>query len=223
MWYSDKELLAPYLDIEKDGYRVYVMPVNDETKNWTLEVRELYKMRLTKAGYEGFSNYIDDEFHSVGMYFFIVKDDAIVMTSRINDGISSSRFPLEMGEKPSGEYYVLQDKISAVDISTYSLLLRHCREAMPLLLMVFAKYIDNLGAKKAFCLVDSENKVAQRIYHDGRFVYSTIFTETILFPSFLNALSHKPVEWKIMEWNEQTIKYYHQLYRNISIEMNTVP
>lgn len=217
MWYSDKKLLAPYLDLEKDGYFVYLISLNSlnqETKTWTEEIREIYKTYLTSAGYEGFSNDIDNEYHSVGTYFFVVKDNAIVLTSRINDRTNSSRFPFEMGQRPNGEHYVFQDKIPAVDISAYTVILRHYRRAMPLLSAVLGKYINDLGAKKAFCLVDCENKVIQRMYHDIGFVYSTTFSEPITFPSFLNALTRKPVEWKIMEWDEQTIKYYCELHSN---------
>ncbi|NEN98311.1 MAG: hypothetical protein F6K50_23175 [Moorea sp. SIO3I7] len=219
LWYSDQELLAPYLYLEKDGYLVYVMGVNDQTKNWTEQVREVHKMHLKKAGYDGFSNRIDNEYHLVGTYFFVIKDNEIVLTSRINDRTKSSRFPFEMGQRPNGEHYVFQDKIPAVDINTYSVMLRHYRRAMPLLLAAFGKYIDDLGAKRAFCLVDRENKVTQRMYHDDfHFLYSTTFEEPIVFPSFLNGLNQQPVEWKMMEWNEQTIKYYSELHRMITIE-----
>ncbi|MEC4893446.1 MAG: hypothetical protein SAQ54_10590 [Oscillatoria sp. PMC 1050.18] len=215
-WYSERELLAPYLDIEKDGYCLYVMPVNDETKSWTEEVRELHKTHLNKAGYEGFSNQIDDEYHLAGTYFFVVKDKEIVITSRINDRTKSSRFPFEMGQRQNGESYTFQENISAVDINTYSLILRHYRRATPLLLVSLGKYIHDLGAKKAFCLVERKNKVVQRIYHEAKFVYSTTFAELIVFPSFLYALNHKPVEWKIMEWHEQTINHYAKQYQMIT-------
>ena len=210
---SDKELLARYLEIEKDGYRVYVMAVNDQTKHWAEQAREVHKMHLKKGGYEGFSNQIDDEYHLVGSYFLVIKDNEIVLTSRINERTKSSRFPFEMGQRPNGEHYVFQDKIPAVDINTYSGMLIHYSQAMPLLLAALGKYIDDLGAKRAFCLVDRENKVIQRMYHDSKFVYSTTFEEPIVFPSFLNGLKQQPVEWKIMEWNEPTIKYYSELHR----------
>lgn len=89
---------------------------------------------------------------------------------------------------------------------------------MPLLLAALGKYIHDLGAKIAFCLVDRENKVVQRMYHDSKLVYSTTFEEPIVFPSFLNGLTQQPVEWKIMECNEQTIKYYYELHGMITIE-----
>jgi len=194
------------------------MPVNEETNLWAKQVRELHKTRLTQAGYEGFRDSIDDEYHAVGVYFFVRKDQSIVLTSRVNTRNSSYRFPFEMGERPDGKSYIYQDASPSVDINTYSLIPKYRKKAMPLLLASIGKYIKNLQAKRAFCLVDRENKAVQRIYQEAKFFYSPTFNESIAFPSFLRTVDQLPVQWRIMEWDEAIINYYSQMHRDLSVE-----
>ncbi|NKB64331.1 MAG: hypothetical protein GKR95_20185 [Gammaproteobacteria bacterium] len=212
----DEVRLAPYLDIEQDGYRGYVMPVNGETNQLAVHIRELHKNRLSNAGYQGYDNRIDDEYHKVGHYYFVIKGGTVVLTSRMNDRSQSRRFPFEMGVMDDGCQYVFNEGVPAVDINTYSLVPKHRKKGMPLLLASLGKYAHQMGAKKAFCLVDEANAVVQRIYHDAGFVYSRSYPKPIAFSTFTMKENNKPVRWKIMEWGFSTIQYYQALHEKIS-------
>ncbi len=212
---NDGQLLNGYLDLQHDGYNAYVMPVNDETKAWAGHVRDLHKERLAAAGYGGFSNEIDDEYHVVGTYFLVTKGDAIVVTSRVNDRTRSRRFPFEMGQRQNGAHYVLRDSTPSVDINTYSLIPEHVARAMPLLLATLGKYIDSLKARRAFCLVDVRSKRIEEIYRGTGFAYSAEFAEPIVFPTFFRGPNHEPVAWRIMEWTEEAIRQHRELHQTL--------
>lgn len=217
IWYTDRKSIVEYLIIERNGYSVYAMPVNDKTKTLADFLRKLHKERLTRAGYLGYDDNIDNEYHSVGTYFFVTKNDLIVLTSRVNNRADSGRFPFEMGKKPDGTHYILQEPYPTSDINTYSLVPGYRKQAMPLLLAAFGKYFDQTDIQKAFCLVDIENKVIQKIYSDeAKFVYSEAYTQPIIFPSFIHESTLMPVKWKIMECGTEVGRYFYKLYQSLS-------
>jgi hypothetical protein len=148
------------------------------------------------------------------MYFYVEYKGETVLSSRVNDRKQSTRFPFEMGQKQDGSQYKLVDDISSVDINTYSLILRHRKRAMPLLKAMVGRYVENIGGERAFCLVDVDNKVIQRIYQEVGFVFSQKYSESIFFPTFIYSKSKLPVEWKIMEWDKQVITNHSKLYND---------
>jgi len=95
-------------------------------------VREMHKEGLKLIGYSGYDDEIDNEYHHNGMYFIVVKDEMVVMTSRVNE--RSRRFPFEMGELVTGGHYEYGEIGTSVDINTYSLIAEFRLEAMPLIL-----------------------------------------------------------------------------------------
>lgn len=195
-------------------YSCYILPVTQETSVQTNSIRELHKLRLTRGGYEGFSDQIDDEFHPAGMYFYVEYKGETVQSCRVNDRKQSTRLSFEMGQKKDGSQYKLEDDISSVDISTYSLILRHSKRATPLLTAMLGRYVENIGGERAFCLIDVENKVIQRTHQEVGFVFSKQYSESIFFPTFIYSKSKLPVEWKIMEWDKQVITNYSKLYND---------
>ena len=180
--FLDESSVEQYLDLESGGCRSYVFPATEHTRCWAKQIRELHKLRLANAGYRGYSDEIDKEYHVVGIYFCIVRDGIIVLTSRVNDRTHSRRFPFEMGITPGGNQYHFDENIVAIDINTYSLIPKHRKRAMPLLLASLGKYADSFNAQKAFCLVDQENTVVQ--ISNNRFVRTLPFTR--LQPTSLN-------------------------------------
>ena len=89
--------------LEHEGYSVCAISVaSDRTLATANHLRELHKQRLYRAGYEGYSDRIDDEFHFAGIYFYVGFENEVVATFRLNDRQKSARFPFEMGCKQDG-------------------------------------------------------------------------------------------------------------------------
>lgn len=201
-----------YLVFEFEGYSFYKLPVNDETSEIVNYLRGLHKERLFNAGYDGYSEEIDNEFHINGIYFYAEYEDVIATTLRINDRIRPKRFPFEMGYKKDKSQYTYENNIQAVDMNTYCLDRRYYKKATPSLFAMAGKHIRQQGAKRAFGLADIRNEAIQHIYSEVGIEHSKEFSEPVSFKTFVHKEDGKPVEWLILEWSEQEINKYSEIF-----------
>ncbi len=209
---NDKYQILTY-----EGYSFYKFPVNDETIEMANYLRGLHKKRLHKAGYDGYSEEIDNEFHEHGVYFYAVCENVVATTMRINDRVKSKRFPFEIGQKKNGTKYKYTNDVIAVDMNTYCLDKRYYKKATPILFAMAGKYIKQHGAKRAYGLADIKNKAILRIYSELDMANSKEYSEPILFETFIHKQCGNPVEWCILEWSEEVINKYSEKFDIMSL------
>ncbi|MCG8465616.1 MAG: hypothetical protein MI750_12325 [Xanthomonadales bacterium] len=201
----DSILFADYLVHQQDGYSYYQLPVNPATNKQALYLRNLHKQRLHSAGYAGYSDDIDQEYHAQGTYFCAVYGNIIATTMRANLRTSRNRFPFEMGLKADGTQHAFNQQYDAIDLNTYSLDRDYYKQATPVLFHLAAKFAIANNAKRVYGMADTSNGAIMRIYQGLRFGFSEDFAEPITFDSFVYEKDQKPVPWHIMEWKEGDI------------------
>ena len=206
----DKFIMKPrdngkYLAFSYEGFSSYIMPYCTETAEMADYIRNLHKERLHNAGYAGYTEAIDDEYHVVGTYIYITYKGVIALAMRINDRDSSARFPFEMGCKRDGTQYQFTLDIPAVDMNTFCLDRRYARKALPLLFATGGKYLQQQGIRRGYGLADIRNKTTVGIYCSVGLNHSNDFSEPVLFESFTHQDDGTPVAWCVLEWPKQEI------------------
>lgn len=194
-----------YLVYEDDGYSYHQIPVTPGTNEQALRLRNLHKTRLRDAGYAGYSDQIDQEYHAEGIYFCAMYGDIVATTMRANIRTERNRFPFEMGYKADGSQHYFDKSFTAIDLNTYSLDRDYYKKATPVLFHLAAKFALSKNAKRVYGMADTNNGAIMRIYRGLNFDFSQDFAEPITFDSFIYKESQQPVAWHIMEWQEHDI------------------
>lgn len=201
-----------YLFAEREGYACYAFPVNDETSELALFLRGLHKERLDSAGYQGYSDDFDEQYHLSGMYFYVETEGIVAATLRINKRTEELAFPFELGHLDNRTQYTYRSPESAVDLSTYCLHKRFYKKATPLLFSVAANYIMAAGVRRVFGLYDIKNQTIKNIHRRLGFANSATYTQPIFFDTFLHKVSKEPVRWGIVEWQETGLMEYSEMF-----------
>lgn len=201
-----------YLVAEREGYSCYALPVNDETSELTLFLRSLHKERLDNAGYQGYSDDFDEQYHLTGTYFYVEAEGIVAATLRINKRSDELIFPFELGHLDNRTQYTYRSPEPAVDLSTYCLHKRFYKKATPLLFSVAANYILTAGVRRVFGLYDIKNQTIKNIHRRLGLGNSPTYTQPIFFDTFLHKESKEPVRWGIVEWQESRLMEYSEMF-----------
>lgn len=201
--------------VNVNGYKCYQLPVNPQTQELASYLRDLHKERLYHAGYEGYSDEVDDSYHRNGTYFFVEINNVIATTLRANKRTNANPFPFEMGFTENGCQHKFEAKTHAIDLNTYCLDKRYYKNATPLLFALAAHYIKNQHIKRAFGLYDVGNGAIKHIYGKLGFTDSVDYPEPIHFSDFIYRESQKPVNWGVIEWNAADIAQHNQTFLKI--------
>lgn len=201
----DSYSCSNYLVHQQDGYSYYQIPVNSHTNKHTLCLRNLHKKRLHNAGYAGYSDEIDQEYHSQGTYFCAMYGNIVATTMRANIRTERNRFPFEMGIKPDGSHHHYDKHFNAIDLNTYSLERGYYKQPTPILFHLAAKFALTNNAKRVYGMADASNGAILHLYQGLHFKFSDDFSEPITFKTFVYESSQKPVPWHILEWQEKDI------------------
>jgi hypothetical protein len=199
-----------------------LIAVNRSTEALAEKLRDMFISSMTNYGYVGFSREIDNIFHYHSIYLYITdqrSEDNIIMVGRVTPRLDGKIVPFEMGTLKDKSSYTIKSSEPIVDINTFTYVKGHYERAMPLITAGFGHCASMLNAKKAYCLFDVENDNIRDKYLSIKFTLSEEFPDPVEFESFRKTIgdSSKPVSWRVMEWSDETIKYYADLAKEFYI------
>ncbi|MBU0462003.1 MAG: hypothetical protein KJ574_05440 [Nanoarchaeota archaeon] len=185
---------------------------NSQDRRIIDEFKQYVKRKNERFGYEGFSFKIDDYFDPFSMYFYTRnRKGEIVATSRATLRVQDNILPFEMGIRPDGSKYILDEEVQVGDINSFAM--SWGKSGMDGLMVLFAglgRFMDGNDVKKVFCLLDEDNPVISQLYTGAGFEPSPTYDEKIVFPTYGKTVEgiFVPTMWRIMEMNPTMIKMY---------------
>ena len=197
----------------KRGYTCRQISVSDHRDKYE-RARELVAQAQVKYGYVGWSNEIDRTYDPYAT-FFIVEDQAgeIVATTRLVHR-RDSLVALERGFKRDGSQYSLAEENCLVaDLNSFYFKKGH-QDSLMLLFTTMSRYGILAGIKRAFCMLDKDNKFIERLYLGAGFRFSRRFQDPIAFPTYHKKIDREagpekdnlqPAYWTIMEMEKASI------------------
>ncbi|MFQ5474403.1 MAG: hypothetical protein ACE5DM_01075 [Candidatus Nanoarchaeia archaeon] len=196
-------------------------PVKDEFKRYVKKRNEGY-------GYEGFDLSIDARFDPDSTLFYVksARTGKILSSSRINIRSPGLIVPFEMGVitpfydrlvergqidaleaslDEDGAQYVIDEEGVLCDVNSFAMT---TAKGLPMMFAAMGRFICDLDAARAFCLLDRDNQRIVDMYTQVGFHLSEQYPEQVIFPTYGKTVDgvFAPTRWSIMEMDRPTLE-----------------
>ncbi len=236
--HAKKTLERLVLKTHDNNFHCFQLAGNTPNRSTLNEFKQFVKKKNEKGGYKGFSIKIDDKFDQDSQYFFTRNNKGIIVaTSRVTERTPEGILPFEMGYKPDGSQYRIDDNVVSSkrlgDINSFGASWQYVippgrpmwfemalaalsinkRKRFPGFAILFSSlgaHVKSRGIEKVYCLLDEKNPQIAQVYTSAGFKPSAEFDEPIHFNDYGKEINGtiKPTQWHIMEMDSDTISYH---------------
>ncbi len=212
---NKEDLETLLLETKDSRFKCYQADGKSEDRRILEEFKAFVKRKNEKFGYVGFSMEIDNRFDADSQYFYTRNESGlIVVTSRVTVRRPDNIIPFEMGFKPDGTKYIVNEPCNVGDVNSFGAswnYLGESFEALFLLYVCLANFVIGKGMEKVFCLLDLDNPQIVQTYTGAGFELSEKYKEPIYFPSYGKLDENNnlvPTKWRIMEMTAEKFQEY---------------